>query len=135
MADGIRIIPLGGLGEVGKNMLCVEYGGDVVVIDAGVMFPKADMHGVDLVLPDMSWLVENADRVRAVRQEGEGLLFAQGEDADERDFELGARPFLHAGREPARAAQRIEQPAQRRGRPLDLAEQGGRLLHLGDIGV
>ncbi len=66
MAHGVRIIPLGGLGEVGKNMLCVEYGDDIVVIDAGVMFPKADMHGVDLVLPDMTYLNENADRVRAV---------------------------------------------------------------------
>ncbi len=66
MADSIRIIPLGGLGEVGKNMLCVEYGDDIVVIDAGVMFPKADMHGVDLVLPDMTYLLENADLVRAV---------------------------------------------------------------------
>ena len=66
MAHGIRIIPLGGLGEVGKNMLCVEYGADIVVIDAGLMFPKADMHGVDLVLPDMTYLSENADRVRAV---------------------------------------------------------------------
>ena len=82
MADGIRIIPLGGLGEVGKNMLCVEYGGDVVVIDAGVMFPKADMHGVDLVLPDMSWLVENADRVRAV-------LITHGHEDH-----TGALPFL-----------------------------------------
>ena len=62
----LRIIPLGGLGEVGKNMLCVEYGDDIVVIDAGLMFPKADMHGVDLVLPDTSYLIENADRVRAV---------------------------------------------------------------------
>ena len=62
----LRIIPLGGLGEIGKNMLCVEYGDDIVVIDAGLMFPKADMHGVDLVLPDTSYLIENADRVRAV---------------------------------------------------------------------
>ena len=62
----LRIIPLGGLGEVGKNMLCVEYGDDIVVIDAGLMFPKADMHGVDLVLPDTSYLIENAARVRAV---------------------------------------------------------------------
>ena len=66
MAHRIRIIPLGGLGEVGKNMLCVEYGDDIVVIDAGVMFPKADMHGVDLVLPDTTYLAENADLVRAV---------------------------------------------------------------------
>jgi len=66
MTNPVRIIPLGGLGEVGKNMMAVEYGDDIVVIDAGVMFPKQDMHGVDLVLPNTTYLVERADRVRAV---------------------------------------------------------------------
>ena len=66
MTNPVRIVPLGGLGEVGKNMMAVEYGDDIVVIDAGVMFPKQDMHGVDLVLPDTTYLVERADRVRAV---------------------------------------------------------------------
>lgn len=66
MSNPVRIVPLGGLGEVGKNMMAVEYGDDIVVIDAGVMFPKQDMHGVDLVLPDTTYLVERADRVRAV---------------------------------------------------------------------
>lgn len=66
MPPPLRVIPLGGLGEVGKNMLCVECGDDIVVIDAGLMFPKADMLGVDLVLPDASYLFANADRVRAI---------------------------------------------------------------------
>ncbi|MCH8848121.1 MAG: ribonuclease J [Chloroflexi bacterium] len=66
MSNPVRIVPLGGLGEVGKNMMAVEYGDDIVVIDAGVMFPKQDMHGVDLVLPDTTYLVERADRVRAI---------------------------------------------------------------------
>ena len=66
MTNPVRIIPLGGLGEVGKNMMAIEYGDDIVVIDAGVMFPKQDMLGVDLVLPDTTYLVENAERVRAV---------------------------------------------------------------------
>lgn len=66
MTETIRIVPLGGLGEVGKNMMAIEHGDDIVVVDAGLMFPKADMHGVDLVLPDTSYLVERKDRVRAI---------------------------------------------------------------------
>ena len=66
MSSPLRIVPLGGLGEVGKNMMIVEHEDDIVVIDAGLMFPKAEMHGVDLVIPDLSYLLERSDRVRAV---------------------------------------------------------------------
>jgi ribonuclease J len=61
--DTIRIIPLGGLGEIGKNMTAIEYGGKIVVIDCGVEFPRDDMPGIDLVLPDIRWLEERRDDV------------------------------------------------------------------------
>jgi ribonuclease J len=62
----LRIIPLGGLGEIGKNMMAVEYGDEIVVVDCGVQFPDDDMPGVDLIIPDVSYLVERADRVKAI---------------------------------------------------------------------
>ncbi len=66
MADELlRIIPLGGMGEVGRNLTVIEYGGDIVVVDCGLMFPQSDMPGVDLVVPNFSYLVEHADRILA----------------------------------------------------------------------
>ena len=61
----LRVVPLGGLGEIGRNMLALEYDGEIVVIDAGILFPEADMPGVDFTIPDISYLVENESRVRA----------------------------------------------------------------------
>src|SRR3954451_15714168 len=66
MTDTCRIIPLGGLGEVGKNMTVFEIGDDAIIIDAGLAFPRDEHLGVDLVLPDLTYLRERKGRVRAV---------------------------------------------------------------------
>ena len=66
MSDEIKILPLGGLGEIGKNMSVVEYRGKIVVIDSGLMFPTPDMLGIDLVLPDFEYLRGRADDIEAI---------------------------------------------------------------------
>jgi ribonuclease J len=62
----LRLLPLGGLGEIGKNMTVVEYDGRIIVVDTGLMFPTAEMHGIDLVLPDFSYLRERAEDIEAI---------------------------------------------------------------------
>lgn len=64
--ENIRLIPLGGLGEVGKNMMVVEYGEDLIIIDSGLMFPDDEMFGVDLVIPDTSYLNDKKQRIRGI---------------------------------------------------------------------
>ncbi|MFO1538525.1 MAG: ribonuclease J [Actinomycetota bacterium] len=66
MPAPVRLVFLGGLGEIGRNCFCLELGGRILVVDCGLMFPDADMPGVDLVLPDFTYLRDNADRVEGV---------------------------------------------------------------------
>jgi ribonuclease J len=69
----VRVVFLGGLGEIGRNCCCIEQNGRIVIIDVGLMFPDADMPGIDLVLPDFSYLRENADRI-------DGVLLTHGHE-------------------------------------------------------
>jgi ribonuclease J len=64
--EKLKIIPLGGLGEVGKNMTAYEFGGDILIVDAGIMFPQNDMLGIDYIIPDFKYLLDKAQRVRGI---------------------------------------------------------------------
>ncbi len=66
MAQKLQITPLGGLGEIGKNMTVYEYGRNMIIVDCGVKFPDNDMYGIDLVLPDFDYVVQNQDRLRGI---------------------------------------------------------------------
>lgn len=82
MISKLKIIPLGGLGEIGKNMTAIECGNDIIVIDCGMGFPDEDMYGIDIVLPDISYLKNNASRVR-------GIILTHGHEDH-----IGAVPYV-----------------------------------------
>ncbi|NLD84113.1 MAG: ribonuclease J, partial [Clostridiales bacterium] len=78
----LRIIPLGGVDEIGKNMTAFEYEDDILVVDCGSIFPDEDMLGIDLVIPDATYLEDNKDRVR-------GYVFTHGHEDH-----IGATPYI-----------------------------------------
>ena len=82
MAEKLKIIPLGGLNEIGKNMTAYEYGGEIVIVDCGMAFPGDDMYGIDCVIPDVSYLVKNHSRLR-------GMFITHGHEDH-----IGAIPYV-----------------------------------------
>ena len=82
MAEKLKIIPLGGLDEIGKNLTVYEYGNDIIVVDVGMGFPDDDMYGIDVVIPDVSYLIKNQQKIR-------GIFITHGHEDH-----IGALPYV-----------------------------------------
>jgi len=82
MSDSVKIIPLGGLGAIGKNITLIEYKNEIIIIDCGIMFPRDDMPGIDFIIPDFTYLRENKEKIKAI-------IITHGHEDH-----IGAVPFL-----------------------------------------
>jgi ribonuclease J len=127
----LKLVPLGGLGEIGKNMMAVEYGENILIIDAGIMFPENDMLGIDYIIPDFGYLIENKSKIR-------GMIITHGHE----DHTGAIRHVLEEIRTPiyaTRLTRGLLEVKLKRGGMLEEAElhtvKAGENLQIGPFGV